>query len=51
VTPPVKKLNRQFMLRLDAETLANLEAKSEQDDRPVSWLIRTAIDQFLDRAQ
>jgi predicted transcriptional regulator len=34
-------------IRLDPEQIKALDKMSQQEDRPMSWLIRKAIDQFL----
>jgi len=34
-------------IRLDPEQIRALERMGQQEDRPVSWLIRKAIDEFL----
>jgi len=34
-------------IRLDAEQVKALDKMSQREDRPVSWLIRKAIDEFL----
>jgi hypothetical protein len=36
-------------VRLDPEQLKALEKLGQKEDRPVSWLIRKAIDEFLKR--
>ena len=38
-------------IRLDPGQVRALEKMGKQEDRPVSWLIRRAIDQFLKRAK
>jgi len=34
-------------IRLDPEQIKALNKMSQQEDRPISWLIRKAIDEFL----
>jgi predicted transcriptional regulator len=38
-------------IRLDPEQVKALERMGKSADRPVSWLIRKAIDEFLKRAK
>jgi len=38
-------------VRLDPEQIKALEKLSQKEDRPVSWLIRKAVDEFLKRGK
>ena len=38
-------------VRLNPEQIKALEKLSQKEDRPVSWLIRKAIDEFLKRGK
>jgi len=38
-------------VRLEPEQIKALEKLSQKEDRPVSWLIRKAVDEFLKRGK
>jgi predicted transcriptional regulator len=40
---------RHTAVRLDADDLAKLEVIATEQDRSVSWLIRKAVSEFLER--
>jgi hypothetical protein len=40
---------RHTAIRLDADDLAKLEVIAKEQDRSVSWLIRKAVSEFLER--
>jgi predicted transcriptional regulator len=44
--PPVRKPHQKGV-RLDDELLARLEAIAVAEDRPVSWVMRTLLDEAL----
>jgi predicted transcriptional regulator len=36
-------------VRLEKETLAALKKIAEKQDRPIGWLIRKAVEEFIER--
>jgi hypothetical protein len=46
-----KPLKRMKAIRISDEQLKHLAEVGEEMDRPASWLIRRAIDEFIERAK
>jgi len=44
-------LSNNYSLRLDADQRAKLEQIAERKDRDLSYVIRKAIDEYIDRHQ
>ena len=44
-----QKLDKLTAVRLDQRTAKTLEKIGEELDRPVSWLMRKAIDEYIER--
>lgn len=43
------KMDAIVMVRLPAELKERAEQVGKEEDRPVSWLIRTALEEYLER--
>jgi predicted transcriptional regulator len=46
-----KPLKRMKVIRISDDQLKRLDEIGEVMDRPASWLIRRAIDEFIERAK
>jgi len=46
-----KPLDRMKAIRVSDEQLKRLAEIGQEMDRPASWLIRRAIDEFIERAK
>jgi predicted transcriptional regulator len=44
-----KRLSKMKVIRTDQEQITQLERIGKEVDRPVSWLIRKAIAEFIER--
>jgi hypothetical protein len=41
---------KRFLIWIDKKTLASLKAIGKQKERPVGWIMRKAIEEFVENA-
>ena len=46
-TEPEREMTAAFTVRLDEETLAALDRLAERTERPRSWLVTRAVEEYL----